>query len=89
MDLSIIQKVSELSSEGRSADEIKQELLTGGVAPEQIDQAIVEAGVNLSQPPSQVQAPTGTSAPLTALKEHHEKIIQPSAGFDPNDRTTL
>jgi SOS response regulatory protein OraA/RecX len=81
MDLSILQKVNEMSSEGRSAVEIKQELQAGGIAPEAADQALKEAGVQM--PPSQVQAPTGSSAPLTALKEHHEKIIQPSPGFDP------
>jgi hypothetical protein len=84
MDLSILQKVSEMASEGRSATEIKQELKVGGVSPEQADQAIKEAGVQFTQPPSQTQVPTGSSAPLTGLIEHHEKIIQPTPGFDPN-----
>jgi hypothetical protein len=84
MDLTLIQKVSELASEGRGAAEIKKELLTGGLSPEQIDQAIKEAGVQLTQPPSQADAPTGTNSPLTSLNEHHEKVIQPSPGFDPN-----
>jgi hypothetical protein len=84
MDLSILQKVSEMASEGRSAAEIKQELRVGGVSPEQAEQAIKEAGVQLTQPPSQAQTQTGTSAPLTALTQHHEKVIQPSPGFDPN-----
>jgi hypothetical protein len=84
MDLSLIQKVSELASEGRGAAEIKKELLTGGIAPDQVDQAIKEAGVQLTQPPSQAEVQTGTSAPLTAHVQHHEKVIQPSAGFDPN-----
>jgi hypothetical protein len=86
MDLSILQKVSEMASEGRSAAEIKQELQTGGIAPEQADMALKEAGVELTQPPSQTQAPTGSSAPLTGLTQHREKIIQPSPGFDPNAR---
>jgi hypothetical protein len=84
MDLSILQKVSEMASEGRSASEIKQELQIGGVAPEQADQALKEAGVALTQPPSQAEVQTGTSAPLTKLTVHREKIIQPSPGFDPN-----
>jgi hypothetical protein len=84
MDLSIIEKVSAMASEGRSAAEIKQELQVGGIAPEQADQAIVEAGIKLTQPPSQAQAQTGISTPLTGLAEHHEKVIQPTLGFDPN-----
>jgi hypothetical protein len=84
MDLSILQKVSEMASEGRSAVEIKQELQTGGISPEQADQALKEAGVNLSQPPSQAQVQTGSTAPLTGLTVHREKVIQPEAGFDPN-----
>jgi hypothetical protein len=84
MDLSLIQKVSELASEGRGAAEIKKEMLTGGLSPEQIDQALKEAGVQLTQPPSQAEVPTGTSSPLSSLNQHHEKVIQPSPGFDPN-----
>jgi orotate phosphoribosyltransferase-like protein len=77
MDLSLIQKVSELASEGRSAAEIKQELQVGGVAPETADQALREAGVVVG---SQTAAQPANS-PLTV---HHEKTIQPSPGFDPN-----
>jgi hypothetical protein len=79
MDLSIIQKVSELSSEGRSADDIRQELKTGGVAPESIELALKEAGVALTQTPAQ----TSSSGPAVM---HHEKIIQPSPGFDPDTK---
>jgi hypothetical protein len=80
MDLSIIQKVSELSSEGRSADDIRQELKTGGVAPESIELALKEAGVALTQTPAQSSS---TSGPAVM---HHEKVIQPSSGFDPNSK---
>jgi hypothetical protein len=79
MDLSLIQKVSELASEGRSAIEIKQELQAGGIAPETADQALKEAGVALSQTPAQ----SSQSAPAP-LSVHREKIIQPSPGFNPN-----
>jgi hypothetical protein len=77
MDLSIIQKVSELASEGRNAVEIKQELQAGGVAPETADQALKEAGVSVG--PSTQQAAHAVPAVM-----HHEKVIQPSPGFDPN-----
>jgi hypothetical protein len=77
MDLSIIQKISEMSSEGRSPDDIKQELKAGGVAPETIDQALQEAGISVG-PTTQKPA----SAAPAAM--HHEKIIHPSPGFDPN-----
>jgi hypothetical protein len=77
MDLSIIQKISELNSEGRSTDEIRQELRTGGASPESIEQALREAGVQVG--PSVQQA-----APQASAEVHHEKIIQPSPGFDPN-----
>jgi hypothetical protein len=77
MDLSIIQKVSELSSEGRSADEIRQELRTGGSSPETIEQALREAGVQVG--PTVQQAPAAGPSVM-----HHEKIIQPEPGFDPN-----
>jgi hypothetical protein len=77
MDLQIIQKVSELSSEGRSTDDIKQELKAGGVAPETIEQALKEAGVSVGTTTEQ----PASAAPTTM---HHEKIIQPSPGFDPN-----
>jgi hypothetical protein len=83
MDLSIIEKVSSMASEGRSAAEIKQELQVGGIAPEQADQAILEAGIKLTQPPSQAQTQTGADAPLNTLTVHREKVIQPSPGFDP------
>jgi hypothetical protein len=84
MDLSLIQKVSELASEGRGAAEIKKELLTGGLSPEQVDQAIKEAGVQLTQPPSQAETPTASTSPSTSVNQHHEKVIQPTPGFDPN-----
>jgi len=79
MDLSIIEKVSEMASEGKSAVEIKQELEVGGIAPETADQAIKEAGVALSQTPTQNEQ----SAPAP-LVQHHEKVIKPTPGFDPN-----
>jgi hypothetical protein len=77
MDLSILQKVSEMASEGRSAVEIKQELQAGGVAPEQADQALKESGVTIEASAKQGEQPA--PAPM-----HHEKVIQPEAGFDPN-----
>jgi hypothetical protein len=77
MDLSIIQKVSELSSEGRNATEIKQELQAGGMSPELTDQALREAGVSVG--PS-LQQP----APASSSIMHHQKVIQPEAGFDLN-----
>jgi hypothetical protein len=49
----------------------------GGVAPETIDQALQEAGISVG-PTTQKPA----SAAPAAM--HHEKIIQPSPGFDPN-----
>jgi hypothetical protein len=78
VDLSILQKVSEMVSEGKDATEIKQELQVSGVAPETADQALKEAGVALSQTPAQVPQ---TAAPAVM---HHEKVIQPTPGFDPN-----
>jgi hypothetical protein len=75
MDLQILQKVSELASEGRNADEIRQELHVDGVAPETAEQALKEAGIALT--PAQQSAPAGSAV------MHHEKIIQPSPGFDP------
>jgi hypothetical protein len=76
MDLSILQKVNEMSSEGRSATEIKQELQAGGIAPEAADQALKEAGVSVGQNSGQL--------PTSPRAMHHEKVIQPEAGFDPN-----
>lgn len=77
MDLSIIQKVSELASEGRNAEQIKQELQAGGVAPETADLALKEAGVTVG--PSVKQ-----TAPVVSATMHHEKVIQPTPGFDPD-----
>jgi hypothetical protein len=80
MDLSLLQKVNELAQEGRSAAEIKLELQTSGIAPETIDEALKEAG------PKQEQnaQPAAPAAPLTP---HREKIIMPTPGFDPNDKS--
>jgi hypothetical protein len=77
MDLSIIQKVSQLASEGRSSAAIKQELQAGGVAPENIDLALKEAGISVG-PTTQEATPAAPAA------MHHERVIQPSPGFDPN-----
>jgi hypothetical protein len=40
--------------------------------------------VQLTQPPSQAETPTASTSPSTSVNQHHEKVIQPSAGFDPN-----
>jgi hypothetical protein len=80
MDLSILQKVNELVEQGRSADDIKHELQAGGISPETADQAIKEAGSNQTN-----QQPTQASP--TPLMAHREKVIQPSPGFDPNDKS--
>jgi SOS response regulatory protein OraA/RecX len=75
MDLSILQKVNEMISEGRSTDEIRQILLKEGVSPENISEALRETSTS----------DTAGSAPTqpVPLSQHREKIIQPSPGFDP------
>jgi SOS response regulatory protein OraA/RecX len=76
MDLSILQKVNEMVGEGRSVDEIRQTLLREGIPPENISEALRETNT----------ADTSGSAPAqpVPLTEHHEKVIQPSPGFDPS-----
>jgi SOS response regulatory protein OraA/RecX len=76
MDLSVLQKVNELKEQGRSAEDIKQELRMSGISPENIIEALQEVGVSTNQ--QSAKAPTA-SPPM-----HREKIIQPSPGFDPN-----
>jgi hypothetical protein len=74
MDLSILQKVNEMISEGRSLDEVRQTLMREGISPENINEALKETNAAdiTGTPPSQ------------PLSQHHEKIIQPSPGFDPS-----
>jgi hypothetical protein len=76
MDLSILQKVNELVEQGRSTEDIRHELQAGGIAPEAVEEALKEAGNQSNQQPTQ-------AAP-TPLMNHHEKVIQPTPGFDPN-----
>jgi hypothetical protein len=75
MDLSILQKVNEMISEGRHVDEIRQTLLKEGVSPENINEALKETN----------SSDTAGSAPIqpVPLSQHREKVIQPSPGFDP------
>lgn len=90
MDLSILQKVSELMEEGRSTDDIKHELQMSGVSPENVTAAINEvvttkAAEGESPASTQGQAPSQTpDAVSTPAMAHHEKVIQPEPGFDPN-----
>lgn len=76
MDLSILQKVNELVEQGRSTEDIKHELQAGGISPEAINEALAETGAQqTSQQSPQAAMP---------LAEHHEKVIMPEPGFDPN-----
>jgi EAL domain-containing protein (putative c-di-GMP-specific phosphodiesterase class I) len=77
MDLSIMQKVNELVEQGRSTDDIRHELQASGIAPETVTQALTEAGTNQTNQQPVQEAPT-------PLMPHHEKVIQPTPGFDPN-----
>jgi SOS response regulatory protein OraA/RecX len=76
MDLSILQKVNDMTSEGRSAEEIKQTLLKEGIPPESITEALKET--------NSVSASDSSPRQQYSTVQHHEKIIQPSPGFDPN-----
>ena len=76
MDLSLMQKVNELKEQGRSVDDIKRELSVQGISPENIDQALAEMGGAVGSESS----PTENAAPL----QHHEKVIEPEPGFDPD-----
>jgi SOS response regulatory protein OraA/RecX len=80
MDLSILQKVNELVEQGKSTEDIRHELQTSGISPETAEQALKEAGSNQTN-----QQPT--QAAPTPLMPHHEKVIQPTPGFDPNDKS--
>lgn len=41
MDLSVIQKVSEMMQQGINLNEIREQLRAGGLAPEAVEEAIV------------------------------------------------
>ena len=75
MDLSILQKISEMLQQGLSVGEIKEQLRAGGLAPESVNEALVEAGapaVAEQQPQEQM------------FLNHHEKVIMPEPGFNPD-----
>jgi hypothetical protein len=74
MDSAITDKVNDLVSQGRPAEEIRNELLAEGNSPESISQALRE--LNLSDT-------NETQVSAAVPMEHHEKIIQPEPGFDP------
>lgn len=75
MDLSILQKVTELKDQGIGMQEIAHQLEREGISPDIISQAINEVGVTNGQ-----ALPHSENPPSV----HREKIIQPEPGFDPN-----
>jgi hypothetical protein len=76
MDLSILQKVNDLVSQGKSVAEVRQTLLKEGISAENISEALRETNTS--------DIDNSGGAPAAPLSTHHEKIIQPSPGFDPS-----